>query len=202
VLEFVSRAVRHRDEETLGILRRFASVLGTAAVGGPPAAPDRVAAAAPEPQPDPLQLRELARSVGRLNRLLEGIVDADWAEGEPAGVADRPGTAGGEGLEVPAGLTLKAVSERTGIPAATVRTWKRRYRFIHPTRSSSGYRLYSEEDIARILEGKRLLEQGVRISEAIAAVRKRPPGGGPTRPPSHPGNDVRYRTATDRDRPA
>jgi MerR family transcriptional regulator, light-induced transcriptional regulator len=80
-------------------------------------------------------------------------------------------------MAAPAGLTLKAVSERTGIPAATVRTWERRYRFLQPTRSSSGYRLYGEQDIARILEIKHLLEQGVRISEAMAAVQQRPPNG-------------------------
>jgi MerR-like DNA binding protein len=162
VLEFVSRAVRQRDEETLQILRRFAADLATVAGGGVPADPVPEAAVGLEPRPDPLQLRELARSVGRLNRLLEDIVGAEPPEPEAAPAA-------------PAALTLKAVSERTGIPAATVRTWERRYRFLHPTRSSSGYRLYGEDDIARILQVKRLLEQGVRISEAMAVVQEQPP---------------------------
>ena len=80
--------------------------------------------------------------------------------------------------------------------AATVRTWERRYQFLQPARSSSGYRIYGEEDLAKILEVKRLLEQGVRISEAMAAVRAR------TRPSSDPGGDVRHRAAADRDGPA
>jgi PAS domain S-box-containing protein len=164
VLEFVSRAVRQRDEETLQILRRFVADLATVAGGGVPADPVPEAAVGLEPRPDPLQLRELARSVGRLNRLLEDIVGAEPPEPEAAPAA-------------PAALTLKAVSERTGIPAATVRTWERRYRFLHPTRSSSGYRLYGEDDIARILQVKRLLEQGVRISEAMAVVQEQPPDG-------------------------
>jgi PAS domain S-box-containing protein len=172
VLELVSRAIRHRDEETLHLLQWLGSHLGTVAMGGVPDDPGGETVPGLELQRDqPPVLRDLARSVRRLNRLLEDFVEADRPERTP-----RPGeaTAGGEsGLT--AGLTLKAVSERTGIPAATVRTWERRYRFIHPSRSSSGYRIYGEEDIARILEVKRLLDQGVRISEAMAAVRGRAP---------------------------
>jgi PAS domain S-box-containing protein len=164
VLELVSRAVRDHDEATMEILRRFVSDLDQVARGGTPAGPDLDAVAALDLPRDPLQLRELARSVDRLSRLLEGIVGADRPEPQPIGPP-------------PAGLTLKAVSERTGIPAATVRTWERRYRFLHPARSSSGYRLYGEQDIARILQVKRLLEQGVRISEAMAAVQQRSSNG-------------------------
>lgn len=164
VLELMSRAVRHRDEETLEILQRFMAVQDQVERGGAPTGPDLDAVAGLDLQHDRLELRELARSVGRLSRLLEGIVGPDKPEPRDMGSA------------APAGLTLKAVSERTGIPAATVRTWERRYRFLHPTRSSSGYRLYGEQDIAKIIRIKRLLEQGVRISEAMAVVQ-RPPNG-------------------------
>jgi hypothetical protein len=169
----VSPAVRHRDEETLHILQWLGAHLGTVAMGGVPDDPGGDTVPGLQLQGDrPTELRELARSVRRLNRLLEGFVEADRPERAlPAGQA----TAGGGEDGVTAGLTLKAVSERTGIPAATVRTWERRYRFIHPSRSSSGYRIYGEEDIARILEVKRLLDQGVRISEAMAAVRGQAP---------------------------
>jgi MerR HTH family regulatory protein len=102
-------------------------------------------------------VREVAHGVGRLNRILEDVV-------EP-GPAPAPA---GEGF--PTGLTLKAVSRRTGIPAATLRTWERRYGFIHPARSASGYRRYGEVEILRILRVKHLREQGVRIGEAMAAV--------------------------------
>lgn len=67
-------------------------------------------------------------------------------------------------------LTLTAVSRRTGIPAATLRTWERRYGFVRPVRSARGYRLYGEEEILRILQVKYLREQGVRISDAMAAL--------------------------------
>jgi MerR-like DNA binding protein len=102
----------------------------------------------------PTLLREVAAGVGRLNRLLEDVVE--------------PGPGAAEGL--PMGLTLKAVSRRTGIPAATLRTWERRYGFMRPARSASGYRLHGEEEILRILQVKHLRAQGVRVGEAVTAV--------------------------------
>jgi PAS domain S-box-containing protein len=190
VLELVSSATRHRDEDTLHLLRWLASLLGTVARGEEPDDLGEQTAGL-ELQPEPVVLRELAGSVARLNHLLEALAGVDRPQ--RAGTERRP-AAGGVGSGLPAGLTLKAVSERTGIPAATVRTWERRYQFLQPARSSSGYRIYGEEDLARILEVKRLLAQGVRISEAMAAVRGR--SG------SDPRDDVRHRAAADRDGPA
>jgi hypothetical protein len=192
VLELVSSVTRHRDEGTLQLLRWLASQLGTIARGEEPDDLAEQAAAGLELQPEPMVLRQLADSVGRLNRLLEGLVRVDRPE--RGGTERRPAVGGGAGGGLLAGLTLKAVSERTGIPAATLRTWERRYHFLQPVRSASGHRIYGEEDLARILEVKRLLEQSVRISEAMAAVR--------ARRGSDPGDDVRHRAAADRDRPA
>jgi hypothetical protein len=109
-----------------------------------------------EATPPPL-VREVANGVDRLNHLLEGAV--------APGTAPAPTDEG-----FPTGLTLKAVSRRTGIPAATLRTWERRYGFVRPARSASGYRRYGEVEILRILRVKHLREQGVRIGEAMAAV--------------------------------
>jgi PAS domain S-box-containing protein len=108
----------------------------------------------------PELLQELATRVGKLNSLLEDVVRSDPETRAPT----QPAT------QVLAGLTLKAVSARTGIPAATLRTWERRYSLTRPVRSDSGYRLYGEDDIARILQVKSLLRQGVRVSAAVAAV--------------------------------
>jgi PAS domain S-box-containing protein len=108
----------------------------------------------------PELLQELATKVSKLNRLLEDVVGSDL--GARAPTESPPG--------VPAGLTLKAVSSRTGIPAATLRTWERRYSFTRPARSESGYRLYGEDDIARILQVKSLVKQGMRISTAVATL--------------------------------
>jgi PAS domain S-box-containing protein len=111
----------------------------------------------------PELLQELATSVGKLNSLLEDVVGSDPDASAPAESPPR----------IPAGLTLKAVSARTGIPPATLRTWERRYSFTRPVRSESGYRLYGEEDIARILQVKSLVKQGVRISAAVETVVRR-----------------------------
>jgi hypothetical protein len=116
-------------------------------------------------------LGELTAGIGKLNRLLE---DASGPRGDapPGPRSWAPPLAGdGERLRaLPIGLTLKAVSRRTGIPAATLRTWQRRYGFMRPLRSPSGYRLYGEEEIARIEQVKHLVGQGVRIGVAMEAV--------------------------------
>jgi PAS domain S-box-containing protein len=132
-------------------------------------------------QVDPPELlQELAARVDKLNSLLEDIAAGDPGTPAPTGSPPR----------VPTGLTLKAVSARTGIPAATLRTWEHRYSFTRPARSQSGYRLYGEDDIARILQVKSLLRQGVRISAAVATVMEpaersdpEPTGPDPSGPP-------------------
>jgi DNA-binding transcriptional MerR regulator len=119
----------------------------------------------------PALVEELAAGIGELNRLLGGASDPnvdDSLTSEPPGAsasvpAEPP-------RRLPTGLTLKAVSQRTGIPAATLRTWERRYGFLRPLRSPGGYRLYGEEEIARIQQVKYLLDQGIRIGAAMEAV--------------------------------
>jgi PAS domain-containing protein len=118
-------------------------------------------------------LRELTVGIGKLYRLLEDASDRQ-ADAPPAPRSwARAVAAGGEQPRgLPTGLTLKAVSRRTGIPAATLRTWQRRYGFMRPLRSPSGYRLYGEEDIARIDQVKYLVGQGIRIGVAMEAVMR------------------------------
>mgnify|MGYP002780634481 CR=1 FL=1 len=68
---------------------------------------------------------------------------------------------------------IHSVAARTGIPAATLRAWERRYGLVTPERSGGGYRLYSEDDIARLRRVKELLDSGLKISEASALVMRR-----------------------------
>lgn len=63
---------------------------------------------------------------------------------------------------------IKAVVEATGLPAATLRAWERRYGVLAPGRTDSGYRLYSARDIARLRWLKARLAEGMTISQAIA----------------------------------
>jgi methanogenic corrinoid protein MtbC1 len=64
--------------------------------------------------------------------------------------------------------TIKTVVHVTGITPATLRAWERRYGVLAPGRSSGGYRLYSERDIATLLWLKHQVDAGVAISRAVA----------------------------------
>jgi DNA-binding transcriptional MerR regulator len=119
----------------------------------------------------PSVLDELTAWMGKLNRLLKNAGQGG-ASGPSILEPSTPPARAAVDIppRLPTGLTLKAVSRRTGIPAATLRTWEHRYKFLRPRRSASGYRLYGQEEIARIEEIKYLVGQGVRIGAAMRAV--------------------------------
>jgi MerR family transcriptional regulator, light-induced transcriptional regulator len=66
---------------------------------------------------------------------------------------------------------IQAVSALTGIPAPTLRAWQRRYGLPEPARSASGYRLYSDDDVALIRHMRELVDKGVAPAEAARIVR-------------------------------
>ncbi len=72
-----------------------------------------------------------------------------------------------ECLAVPL-YNIKAVEQSTGISASTLRAWERRYHVCQPQRSDSGYRLYTERDIAIIRWLKAQVDAGMSISQATA----------------------------------
>ena len=63
---------------------------------------------------------------------------------------------------------IKAVVQATGISPSTLRAWERRYNMCQPQRSESGYRLYSERDIAIIRWLKAQVDAGMSISQAVS----------------------------------
>lgn len=65
---------------------------------------------------------------------------------------------------------IKMVSEMLGIPKNTLIAWERRYQIVDPTRTDSGYRVYSERDVARLRRVQSLLDQGYKIGEACKIV--------------------------------
>ena len=92
---------------------------------------------------------------------------------------------------------IRTVSERTGVNVETLRSWERRYEFIRPVRNVSGYRVYSDDDVAVIGRVKSLIDEGLKISEAVEQVRREglladadPADGDPTLPGTLPGVDV------------
>jgi MerR family transcriptional regulator, light-induced transcriptional regulator len=63
---------------------------------------------------------------------------------------------------------IKAVAQTTGVSASTLRAWERRYQICRPQRAQSGYRLYSDRDIATLQWLKSHVEAGMSISQMVA----------------------------------
>jgi len=61
--------------------------------------------------------------------------------------------------------SIKELESLTGIKAHTIRIWEKRYNIIHPERTSTNIRLYSDGDIKRILNVSILNHHGLKISK-------------------------------------
>jgi len=79
---------------------------------------------------------------------------------------------------------IKTVAELLGIPRNTLIAWERRYKVVDPQRTSSGYRVYSEDDVQTLLRVKALLDRGFRISEACRMVSEEEAAEPPALPKS------------------
>lgn len=67
---------------------------------------------------------------------------------------------------------LSYVIRVTGLKADTIRTWERRYGLPTPKRTPGGHRLYSQRDIAILQWLTARLDEGMRISAAVALWRE------------------------------
>jgi DNA-binding transcriptional MerR regulator len=63
-------------------------------------------------------------------------------------------------------LRIGEVARRSGVSPELLRAWERRYGLLRPERTSSGYRLYSEDDLARVARMQELLRTGLAAAEA------------------------------------
>lgn len=70
------------------------------------------------------------------------------------------------------GLTIGAVSARTGIGAAVLRAWEARHGFPHPDRLPGGHRRYTEADIDQLRKVEQARAEGLSIDAAIQRVRR------------------------------
>jgi len=59
---------------------------------------------------------------------------------------------------------IRYVSQRTGLTPHVIRAWEKRYKAVVPLRSPKNRRLYSEEDVQRLLLLKRVTDEGHNIS--------------------------------------
>lgn len=62
--------------------------------------------------------------------------------------------------------TMKSVSKRTGLKPQLIRMWERRYKAVVPSRTSTGRRVYTDEDIQRLV----LLRQATQAGESIGQI--------------------------------
>ncbi len=67
-------------------------------------------------------------------------------------------------------LTIGELSEQTGVPQATLRTWESRYGFPAPQRREGGHRRYLASDVAAVAEVLRHRSVGLNLESAIAQV--------------------------------
>jgi DNA-binding transcriptional MerR regulator len=63
-------------------------------------------------------------------------------------------------------LRIGEVARRSGVSPELLRAWERRYGLLRPARTASGYRLYSEDDLARVARMQELLQTGLAAAEA------------------------------------
>jgi DICT domain-containing protein len=73
------------------------------------------------------------------------------------------------------GLSIGELARRTGVPAATLRSWEDRYGFPRPQRLNGGHRRYAEGDTALIAEILRLRSSGMSLQAAIGQAAAREP---------------------------
>lgn len=65
-------------------------------------------------------------------------------------------------------FSIQFVSKVTGINAHTIRAWEKRYKAVVPSRSESGKRIYSQEEVDRLKK----LHELVKLGNAISDVAK------------------------------
>lgn len=63
---------------------------------------------------------------------------------------------------------IGAVSKLTGISPDTLRVWERRYQVVKPSRTDKGGRLYSRDEVSRLVKIKALVDQGHAISTLVS----------------------------------
>lgn len=70
--------------------------------------------------------------------------------------------------------TVKQVVALTGITAARLRAWERRYNVVTPRRTDTSYRMFSEEDVQRLRTMVQLVDSGVTAHAAARIVLESP----------------------------
>lgn len=64
-------------------------------------------------------------------------------------------------------LSISDLADRTGVAAATLRSWESRYGFPRPARLAGGHRRYSEADVGAVREVLRHRDSGLALEVAV-----------------------------------
>jgi DNA-binding transcriptional MerR regulator len=75
-------------------------------------------------------------------------------------------------------VRIGELARRTGVSVELLRAWEKRYGLLQPSRTNSGYRLYSPADEERIARMQRGLADGLAAAEAARAALEEPVLGG------------------------
>lgn len=71
-------------------------------------------------------------------------------------------------------LRIGEFSQRVGVTPERLRAWEKRYDLLTPDRSTGGFRLYSDTDVARVERMLAHLERGASAAEAARLAREAP----------------------------
>ncbi len=88
-------------------------------------------------------------------------------------------------------IRIGALSEQTGVSEELLRAWERRYGLLNPERTAGGFRLYGEEDLARVRRMLELLGRGLSASDAARSVLEGATASASTRTAISPLEEVR-----------
>src|SRR4051794_10463980 len=70
-----------------------------------------------------------------------------------------------------AAYRIGEVARRAGMTTTALRAWERRYDVLSPARSAGGQRLYTDADVERVREVRRLVESGWTVAAAAERAR-------------------------------
>ena len=88
-------------------------------------------------------------------------------------------------------LRIGELARRTGVATELLRAWERRYGLLTPTRTASGYRLYSSDDVDRVGRMRELLGSGLSAAEAARQTLVEPPPPRTETAPASAGAELR-----------
>ena len=81
---------------------------------------------------------------------------------------------------------IKTIASLTGFNPTLLRAWERRYGLLVPTRTDTGHRLYTPDDLRVLRRVRTLLDQGRSIGEIVVQGRSRLLSQGGATPPPPP----------------